>query len=357
MVTSSHGATGVVYTPRFKEHRTGDGHAESPARMDAVARALAAPQLAEKTVSLEPRAAEQKEILLVHTERNFDEIMETRGQEQTYIDSDTVTSPESADTALLAVGGVLVAVDAVLDGEVPNAFALVRPPGHHAKPDKAMGFCLFNNVAIGAMHALRNRNLKRVLIVDFDLHHGNGTQKAFYTSPEVLYISTHQWPHYPGTGALEETGRDSGEGFTLNAPMPAGLGDAEYVALFKEIIAPVSREFAPELVLVSAGFDAYYQDPLGSMGLTEQGYAALTREILGIADASCGGRAVFALEGGYHLPGVEKSIVSVLEVMTGLSSAAESFEPQSRAKYDQQAKPLMDALRKTHQRWWKSLAR
>jgi acetoin utilization deacetylase AcuC-like enzyme len=220
-----------------------------------------------------------------------------------------------------------------------------------------MGFCLFNNVAVGARHALRKRNLKRVLIVDFDLHHGNGTQKAFYTSPEVLYISTHQWPHYPGTGALDEIGRDSGEGFTLNVPMPAGLGDAEYVAVFKEIIAPVGREFAPELVLVSAGFDAYYQDPLGSMGLTERGYAAITREILSIAEASCGGRAVFALEGGYHLLGVEKSIVSVLEVMKGFATGAVDFEPASRAKYDQQAKPLMDALRRTHQGFWKSLAR
>jgi acetoin utilization deacetylase AcuC-like enzyme len=325
--------------------------------MDAAARAIEAPSIAERTVRLDPRAATKEEILLVHTERHFDEIMETRGQEQTYIDSDTVTSPESADTALLAVGSVLVAVDAVLDGKLTNAFALVRPPGHHAKPDKAMGFCLFNNVAIGAGHALRNRNLRRVLIVDFDLHHGNGTQKAFYTSPEALYISTHQWPHYPGTGALDEVGRDSGEGFTLNAPMPAGFGDAEYVSLFREIIVPVGREFAPELVVVSAGFDAYYQDPLGSMGLTERGFATITREILSIAEASCGGRAVFALEGGYHLPGVEKSIVSVLEVMTASSSVEDDFEPATRAKQDSRVKPLIDALRQAHQGFWKSLAR
>jgi acetoin utilization deacetylase AcuC-like enzyme len=282
--------------------------------------------------------------------------METRDADQTYLDNDTVTSPESADVALLAVGGVLVALDAVMSGEVSNAFAFVRPPGHHAKPDKAMGFCLFNNVAIAALHAIRTRDLERVLIVDFDLHHGNGTQKAFYTSPEVLYISTHQWPHYPGTGSLEEVGRDAGEGFTLNAPMPAGMGDAEYVAMFRSIIGPVSREFAPQLVLVSAGFDAYYKDPLGSMGLTERGYAAVTREILAVADACCEGKAVFALEGGYHLPGIEKSMVSTLEVMAGLSPERESFEPTSQAKFDKQAKPLIEAIRKTHRRFWKSLS-
>ena len=310
--------------------------------MDAAARALAAPKLAEKLTALEPRVAEQEEVLLVHTQRHFDEIMETRGQEQTYLDNDTVTSPDSADTALLAVGSVLSAVDAVMGDEVDNAFALLRPPGHHAKPDKAMGFCLFN--------------LERVLIIDFDLHHGNGTQKAFYTSPEVLYVSTHQWPHYPGTGALEEIGRDAGEGFTLNAPMPAGMGDAEYLSIFRSIIGPVAREYAPQLVLVSAGFDAYFKDPLGSMGLTERGYAALTREILSVADATCGGKAVFALEGGYHLSGLEQSIVSVLEVMAGFSRDEESFEPASQAKFDKQAKPLMTAIRETHSRFWKSLS-
>ena len=324
--------------------------------MDAAARALAAPKLAEKFTALEPRVAEQEEVLLVHTQRHFDEIMETRGQEQTYLDNDTVTSPGSANTALLAIGSVLSAVDAVMGEEVDNAFALLRPPGHHAKPDKAMGFCLFNNIAIAARHAISTRNLERVLIIDFDLHHGNGTQKAFYTSPQVLYVSTHQWPHYPGTGSLEEIGRDAGEGYTLNAPMPAGMGDAEYLSIFRSIIGPVAREYAPQLVLVSAGFDAYFKDPLGSMGLTERGYAALTREILSVADATCGGKAVFALEGGYHLLGLEQSIVSVLEVMAGFSGAEENFEPASQAKFDKQAKPLMTAIRETHSRFWKSLS-
>ena len=324
--------------------------------MDAAARAVATPNLAEKLTALEPRVAEREEVLLVHTQRHFEEVMETRGQEQTYLDNDTVTSPESADTALLAVGSVLSAVDAVMDGEVNNAFAFVRPPGHHAKPDKAMGFCLFNNISVAALHAIRTRGLKRVLIVDFDLHHGNGTQTAFYTSPEVLYVSTHQWPHYPGTGSLEETGREAGEGFTLNAPMSAGMGDAEYLSIFRSIIGPVAREYAPQLVLVSAGFDSYFRDPLGSMGLTERGYAALTREILSISDATCGGKAVFALEGGYHLPGLEQSTVSVLEVMAGFSQGEENCEPGSQAKFEKQAKSLMAAIRETHSRFWKSLS-
>jgi acetoin utilization deacetylase AcuC-like enzyme len=318
--------------------------------MDAVSRALKASSLGGSLSSIEPRAAEEDEILLVHTERLYQEVMATRGKDHTYLDSDTITSAESADVAVLAAGSVLGAVDAVIEGKISNAFAFVRPPGHHAKPDKAMGFCLFNNVAIAARYVIRAYDLRRVLIVDFDLHHGNGTQKAFYTSPEVLYISTHQWPHYPGTGSLEEVGRDAGEGFTLNIPLPAGTGDAEYSQIFREIVAPVSREFAPELVLVSAGFDAYHKDPLGSMRLTEAGYAALTREILSIAGAACGGKTVFALEGGYHLAGVEQSIVSVLEVMGGVSSQPEGFGSAA-----EQISPLLEGIRKLHGSKWSCL--
>lgn len=326
-----------------------EGHPECPARIDAVARAIAAPSISAALKPLPLRSAEREEILLIHTARHYEEIEATAREERVFLDSDTVTSKASAEVARLAVGSVLGAVDAVMDGQVANAFAFVRPPGHHAKPDKAMGFCLYNNVAVAAAYAARRHGLKRILIVDYDLHHGNGTQKAFYTSPEVLYISTHQWPHYPGTGTLEETGKDAGEGYTLNLPLPAGTGDYEYTELFRRIIGPVGSEYRPELVLVSAGFDAYVHDPLGSMALTHEGYSAIAGEILAIAQAHCAGKAVFVLEGGYHLQGLERSIVSVLEVLTGVSNGRGQFQP-GRA-----VEPLLDAVREVHGRFWSCL--
>jgi len=341
--------TGVVFSDRFKDHRTGEGHPENSARLGAVKRALAAPSLSGHLISLEPRPATADEILLIHTDRHYQEILATRESERTYLDEDTVTSPESAEVALLAVGSVLVAVDAVSKNQVTNAFASIRPPGHHAKPDKAMGFCLFNNVAIAAQYALRAHDTKRVLIVDFDLHHGNGTQKAFYTSPEVLYISTHQWPYYPGTGGVTEVGKDAGEGFTLNVPLPVGMGDSELVQTFREIVSPVSREFAPDLVLVSAGFDAHESDPLGGMRVTHSGYAALASQIMQIAEDCCGGKVVFALEGGYNLAGLEKAMVSVLEVMAGLGKGQDELPSGGSAD------ELIASVRSVQGKFWDCL--
>lgn len=313
--------TGIVFSEDFKKHDPGKGHADSKGRVDAIARAIAAPGLAGRLTHLEPRPAEKEQILLIHWERLYDEIVETEGKPRTRLDDDTVASAQTAETAHLATGAVLTGIEAVMEGKLSNVFALTRPPGHHAKPDKAMGFCFFNHVAVGAKWALSRYKLKRVLVVDFDVHHGNGTQKAFYTSPEVLYISTHQSPHYPGTGAVSETGKDEGEGFTLNIPLPAGTGDEEYVKVFRDVIVPVSQEFAPELVLVSAGFDAHRDDPLGTMEMTRDGFAALTGEILRLARSTCEGKVVFALEGGYDLIALEKSIVSVLGVLTGDEAA------------------------------------
>jgi acetoin utilization deacetylase AcuC-like enzyme len=317
--------------------------------MTAIRRALDAPSLRNKVIPLEPRVAAREEVLLLHTERHYEEVLETRNRQSVYLDEDTVTSPGSADVALLAVGAVLTSVDAVIDGEVDNAFALVRPPGHHAKPDKAMGFCLFNNIAIAAQYALRRRGLKRVLIIDFDLHHGNGTQKAFYTSPEVLFVSTHQWPYYPGTGGLKEVGKDEGRGYTINVPLAGGTGDEDCVQVFRKVIHPVGREFSPDLVLVSAGFDAHYKDPLGALELTPSGYAAITKEILEIAQKVCGGKAIFALEGGYHLAGLEESVTGVVEVMAGLGEAR-GIQPDSGV-----ASSTVDSVRRTYSEFWRSL--
>lgn len=340
--------TGVVFSNEFKKHDTGRGHPESAARVDAVSRALREPTLDDKLEEIEPRPAERDEILLVHWDRLYKEVMETESRDKTFLDADTVASRDTARVAHLSAGAVLTAVEAVMEGKVPNAFALSRPPGHHAKPDKAMGFCVFNNLAIGAKFAQQRFQLKRVLIVDFDVHHGNGTQKAFYTSPEVLYISTHQWPHYPGTGALAETGKDEGEGYTLNVPMPPGMGDREYMRVFRDIVIPAAIEFAPELVMVSAGFDAHQDDPLGGMNVTADGFASMTDEILRLARSTCEGKAVFALEGGYDLAALEKSIVSVLAVMSG-------ERPTPVTGLDGVAEDFVRDVRKAHQAYWKSL--
>ncbi len=340
--------TGVVFTEDFKKHDTGRGHPESAGRVDAVARALRDPSLPEKLKLLPPRNAEREEILLVHWDRLYQEVLESAGQKRTHLDSDTVTSPDTANVAHLAAGSVLTATEAVMDGVVQNAFAFPRPPGHHAKPDKSMGFCVFNNVAIAAQYAQKRYQLKRILILDFDVHHGNGTQKVFYTSPEVLFVSTHQSGAYPGTGELGEIGKEEGEGFTLNVPMPPGMGDPEFLRVFRDVVVPVGLEFAPELVLVSAGFDAHRDDPLGGMNLTRDGYGGITQEILRLARSTCEGKVVFALEGGYDLHALEKSIVATLAVMTGEQT------PQA-ADFGRAAEDLVREVRQAHGAYWSSL--
>jgi acetoin utilization deacetylase AcuC-like enzyme len=258
--------TALVTDRRYLDHFAGRGHPERPERvaaMMAMAEALGRDHLA----FLKPREATHDEIALCHEPAYIAAIERTAGLDHYAFDPDTHTSPASYRTALLAAGGVLTAVEAVLDGAADNAFAIVRPPGHHALPAHAMGFCLFNSVAIAAAVLSRTRGLKRVMIMDWDLHHGNGTQEIFYEAPEVLYASIHQFPHYPGTGALHEIGAGPGAGFTVNAPMPATFGDPEYLRVFDELILPIGRAFNPDFVLVSAGFDCHFRDPLGSMNV------------------------------------------------------------------------------------------
>lgn len=338
--------TAIAFDEGFKRHETGQGHPESPQRIDAIAEALSSPRLTELK-RLEPRSATAEDILLVHWDRHYEEILATRGKSGIRLDPDTPTSSDSSDVAHGAAGSVLSAVDAVASPEVDNAFAFSRPPGHHAKPDKAMGFCLFNNVAIAARYASQKYGWNRILIVDFDVHHGNGTQKAFYTSPEVLFVSAHQFPHYPGTGAPNEIGKDDGLGFTVNIPTSAGMGDGEYLRLFRELVLPVGEEFAPDLVLVSAGFDAHRDDPLGGVDLTEAGYGAMISELLALAEANCGGRLVCALEGGYHLAALTRSVETVLSVM---SSSAEPAEVISSGGDE-----LLSELGKIHRVYWPTL--
>jgi acetoin utilization deacetylase AcuC-like enzyme len=307
--------TGVVQDQRYLQHSAGSYHPESPERLAAVYAMLSQPSMAPKFVQIAPREATHKEIETIHSPSYVEYIASTDGQDNVYLDPDTATSPESYRIAKLAVGGLCNAIDAVMDKKVDNAFAFVRPPGHHAEKGSAAGFCIFNNVAIGAMHAINKYSLKKILIVDWDLHHGNGTQHSFYEDPRILYFSTHQYPYYPGTGSLQEIGRGKGEGYTINVPLSVGAGDASFVKIFRKILQPVALEFKPELVLLSAGFDTYYQDPLGGMRVTPVGFAALTRILLKIAESCCQGRFVAVLEGGYHIAGLTDSVKAVLEEM------------------------------------------
>jgi len=323
------GTTGIVFDKVFKDHDTGPGHPETAERIDHIGNALEKSGLWDDLEKIGLREATREEITRVHTERHVDNIAATDGKDRTYMDGDTPTSSLSYKTALIAAGSLLSAVDRVMDGSVKNAFAFIRPPGHHAESDKAMGFCLFNNVAIAAEHLKAVHGLKRVLIVDWDVHHGNATQHSFYKDPSVLYFSTHRYPFYPGTGGVDETGSGEGKGYNINLPMPAGMNDGTYDAIFKKVLEPVARDYKPEFILVSAGFDTHERDPLGGMDITSEGFARMTGILKGLAEELCKGRLAVTLEGGYSLGGQAESVVEVLSVMSGKKEAPSGdLEPQ-----------------------------
>lgn len=314
--------TGIVKDERYMLHTAGFAHPESPLRLAAIYEMLDSPGMSGKFIEIKPREATHGEIATIHSPSYINYCAETAGH-SVQLDPDTATSPETYQIAKLAAGGVINAIDSVINGSVNNAFAFIRPPGHHAERGSAAGFCIFNNVAIGAMHAILCHNMKRILIVDWDLHHGNGTQHVFYNDPRVLYFSTHQYPYYPGTGNMKEIGQGRGEGYTINVPLRGGAGDGAFVKTFRKILEPVAMQFKPELVLLSAGFDIYYQDPLGNMQVTPNGFAAMAQILLNIADSCCDGRLVAVLEGGYNIQGLTKSVKAVLEVMLGETKCSE----------------------------------
>jgi len=318
---------GLYDDPIFRKHEAGEGHPERPERLDAFRRGIWQAGLEPKLQVLTPRPATSAELLRVHTAGHLASVAATEGRVYRF-DPDTQAGPHSYGAALRAAGAVVDAVDKVLDGVLDRAFCAVRPPGHHALPDRAMGFCLFGNVAVAAAHALA-RGLMRVMIVDFDVHHGNGTQAMFYGEGRVLYISSHQWPFYPGTGGVDEVGEGAGRGYTVNLPLPGGMGDAEYSRVYREIVEPIGRVFAPELVLVSAGFDAHRGDPLAGMDLTPVGYGELMQVCVGVAAIAAKGRVVCALEGGYSLPALSQTSAAVIRVLLGEPPEAPAAAPPS----------------------------
>jgi acetoin utilization deacetylase AcuC-like enzyme len=307
---------GYVYHPIYLKHDTG-GHPENARRLEAIISHLEQTGLKPELSLIEPRAATIEKIALVHSKQYISYIREMAENGGGWLDVDTVMSPDSYDAALYAAGGVISATEAVMDGEVDSAFALVRPPGHHATASQAKGFCLFNNIAIAAKYALNKYKLPRLAIIDFDVHHGNGTQDTFYGDPQVLYISTHQYPLYPGTGRIEETGSGRGRGATVNIPLPPGSGDAEYLAVFDQIIVPIARRFSPQLILVSAGYDACWSDSLAMMRVSVTGFARMVGIIKGLADELCRGRLALTLEGGYPLDALAASVKATFDVLLG----------------------------------------
>jgi acetoin utilization deacetylase AcuC-like enzyme len=335
---------GIYDSPVFREHDAGAGHPERPERLDAIRIGLLDADLEGHLESMAPRDATHEELTRVHTPAHVAAVAATAGRTVRF-DADTQAGPRSHAAALLAAGAACDAVDQVLDGALDRAFCVVRPPGHHAEADRAMGFCLFNTIAIAAAHALA-RGLQRVLIVDFDVHHGNGTQNSFAGDRRVLYVSSHAWPFYPGTGALQEAGEGDARGFTVNLPMPMGCGDGEFAHLYREIVVPVGRAFDPELVLVSAGFDAYIDDPLAGMRLTAAGYGDLAAACLETAKGAARGRAVFVLEGGYDLDGLSAGAAAVVGQLLG------DPRPSVTAPCAPSFATLVASQRRFLQTWW-----
>jgi len=310
------GKTGLVADPIYLRHRSVGDHVETPARYASIIAALRAAGLEPRLTRLAPRAATVGELGMCHREGYIRTVQrEVKAGRKHLSTGGTYLCARSFEVALRAAGGLFAAVDAVMQAKVRNAFCVVRPPGHHAGPGKGMGFCIFSNIALAARYAQRRHGIRRVAIVDWDVHHGNGTQHIFEDRADVLYVSLHQSPHYPGTGSSVERGSGEGTGYTLNLALEAGAGDEEYIEAFDAHVIPTLQQYAPELILVSAGFDAHWRDPLAGMNVSFDGYHAMTQRLLSCAARSAGGRIVHLLEGGYDLSGLVEGMTAVADLL------------------------------------------
>ncbi|OQX10613.1 MAG: histone deacetylase [Desulfobulbaceae bacterium A2] len=309
--------TAVYRSPLFLEHLRNFGHVESPERLRVVYQELDRDNTAPHLLFPSFQAAPHEIIALNHSQEHIRHIAATAGCLVDYLDADTQTSARSYDAALLAAGALVDGLERLAEGDIDNGFALLRPPGHHATPERAMGFCLFNNIAIAAHYAVQKLNLAPVFIFDWDLHHGNGTQDAFYASDQVFYCSAHQYPHYPGSGGVEETGSGKGQGFTINIPLPGGQDDRAYARICRELVVPLVRQYRPRVLLLSCGFDIALGDPLGAMRVSPAGFAYMTRTLRRLADEVCEGRLLVTLEGGYSMKAMRDGSLAVLTELSG----------------------------------------
>jgi acetoin utilization deacetylase AcuC-like enzyme len=348
--------TAIVYSPEYLKHDTGSNHPETPRRLQVIMNELNKSGLLEtkKCAVVTPKPAARESLELVHESDYIDLVQRTCMAGGGLLDlSDTVVSKESYDVAVLAAGGVLDAVNLVSKGKARNAFALVRPPGHHAGPYYALGFCLFNNVAIGASYLINRIGLRRVAIVDIDAHHGNGTQEIFYDTNKVLYVSLHEDPEgFPGTGFEDETGEGEGRGYTVNVPLPFKTDDRLCYEAFDQIAAPILRQFKPECMLVSAGFDGHYTDPVGELALSMQGYARIFSKILGLTSVLCDNKLVVALEGGYSLSFLGRMVTAAIARMSGLEYSVRDNVPVSNMKVREKAEQVIKNVRRIHSEFW-----
>ena len=322
--------TAYVYDPVFLEHNL-PSHPENAHRLTHTLDVLEKEGVLSRSTLLSPRPATLDEIRLIHTDALIEQVRRVCQSGGGYLDADTYVNARSYDVALIAAGGLIHAVEALLNGEIANAFALVRPPGHHATADRAMGFCLFNNIAIAARAAQRHPDIQRVFIADFDVHHGNGTQDAFAADPSVFYFSTHQYPHYPGSGYWKEIGVGAGAGTLLYVPLQSRVGDDGYRRIFSELVWPLAERFQPNLILVSAGYDAHWSDPLAEMNLSLTGYAQIARELVGMANQLCKGRIAFTLEGGYRLEVLAYGILNTFYALFGEETILDPVGPSPYA--------------------------
>jgi len=337
--------TAYVYDPIYLEHNL-PGHPESRERLLQIMGLLEKQGMLERLVAVEATPVSMERLTRNHSQRYVDTVRQMADRGGGHLDLDTYVGSRSYDAALMAAGGLVNAVEAVLEGEVGNAFALVRPPGHHALTARGMGFCLFNNVAVAAHYALEEKGLERVLVADFDVHHGNGTQDAFYDQASVLYFSTHQYPYYPGTGDWREIGRGEGEGYMANVPLPEGVGDEGYGRIFDEFLYPLAERYRPQLILVSAGYDAHWADPLAAMQLSLTGYTHLAQTLKAMADDLCQGKLVFTLEGGYKLEVLAYAVLNTFHALLGDEEIHDPLGPAPRSERD--VGDLVDQLKGLH---------